>query len=155
MRLLVSVILFAIFVVFSEKSNNSQINPYAVSFIFSVCYFYVSLILFQYADFKRKIGDKYLVELMLVLLSMHLYGSRLMFDSINYSSIVVMIVNVLFSAFLLKKISIDCKLIPNIKSFSQGAFGEYPIKNKESLQRVKPLFWLLLVIPFLSYILWL
>jgi len=155
MSLGITILLYAFFVVVSENANKSTINPCAVSFLFSIGYFFVSLIFFQYFDFKKKMSDKYLIEYFIVFISMHIYGSRLVFDSISLLSIMIMIVNVLFGLFFIKKISSDCKRVPNIEKFTMGAFGEYPIRTATSLEKVKPLIWVIALIPFVSYLIWL
>ncbi len=155
MTLGISIILFAFFVISSEKANESTINPYAVTILFTIGYLFVSLIFFQYFDFKKKIRGQYIIEFLVVFISMHIYGSRLKFDSITSVSFILMTVNILFSFFFIKQISSDCRRIPNIKNFSIGVFGEYPIKTTKASEKVKTLIWVIALIPFLSYLLWL
>ncbi len=155
MTLGITILLYALFVVISENANKSTINPYAVSFLFSIGYLFVSLIFFQYFDFKKKARDKYLIEYFIVFISIHIYGSRLAFDSISFLSLMIMIVNILFGLFFIKEISSDCRRVPNIEKFTIGAFGEYPIKTAKALEKVKPLMWIIALIPFVSYLIWL
>ncbi len=139
MMLGVNILLYAVFVFVSEYSNKSSINPLAMSILFSICYLIFTLIFFQYFEFKKKTKDKYLTEYFVVFISMYIYGSRLEFDSISFLSMLVMFINILFGLVFLEKISSDCRRVPDIEKYTIGAFGEYPIKNKKALEKIKPL----------------
>lgn len=151
MRLIFSIALYALFVIASEKKNASLINPYAVAALFSFGYFLISLVLFQYSNFKRKSGNRYAIEFVVILAAMHIYGSRMQVDSIGVVSLLLMTANILFSLLFIGKIADDCESVPNIRSFYIGAFGEYPVKTEKALDKVRPLLWFAALIPFASY----
>lgn len=155
MKLIVSITLFVAYVVVSEYSSASKINSYAIAALFGFAYFLVALILFQYADFKKKNGGGYVVELVMILLALHIYGNRLQFDSISAAALVLLSANILFSVYFLSDIANDCDSVPNIDSFYKGAFGEYPIISHRALNKVRPLFWCVVFIPLVSYGFWL
>jgi hypothetical protein len=149
-RYAVSIALYALFVYLAERQNESYIEPLAVTFLFAIAYYYISLILFQYSDVRKKRGEKYLPEFTIFLLSSYVYASRLHIDGLTSVTLGVMTINVLFSAYFLSDIAADCRSIPNIRKFYVGAFGQFPIETEEALNRVKPLLWFFVAVPFIS-----
>ena len=154
MKFLFSILIISFYVYLLERNNDSLINPFAVSAMFSIVYFYIAMIIFHYADFKRRHGLKYFMELVLILAVVHFYGTRMYIDAISPYTCLVALLHITFIVKNLKGITEGCALVPNISTYIAGVFGEYPIKNIDTLKKVKPLFLILYLIPLASLIIW-